>query len=184
MATDSPGSSIPQMFSQSRDVLASRSVAAFERHEKSGTLRDALIYMAIAAAITGLFGLAQGLAGFATNILVTLFGFLVFTYLVHYLGTRRGGTGTLDEVAYSFALFWAPLSVAFSLLSLLMILSIVGVLLLPLIAIGALVLNVYFAYLATQASMNLQPGGQTWAVLGLAAVGAFLVNLIVAWILS
>lgn len=178
------GFSIGAMISQSRAVLTSPSVATFERYEKEGTLRDAVIYVAIAAAITGVFGLAEGLGGFVGGVLTTILGFLIFTYLVHWLGTQRGGTGSLDEVAYSFALFWAPLSILISLVTLVLILTLIGILLVPLVALAGLALNVYFAYLATQASMNLQAGGQTWAVLLFAALGAFVLNLIVAAIVG
>jgi len=181
MATSS---SIPQMLTQSRHVLTSPSVATFELYETKGSLRDALIYMGVAAAIGGLLGLAQGPLVFLSNIIGTLLGFLVFTYLVHWLGTQRGGSGTLNEVAYSFALFWAPLSVAFSVAALLLVITVVGIFLLPLLGIAALVLNVYFAYLATQSSLNLEPGGKTWSVLLLAALGSFLVSFLVAAILG
>lgn len=170
---------IGTMIAHSRDVLTSPSVATFERYEKQGTLRDALIYVAIAAAITGLFGLAQGLGAFVGNVLGTLLGFLVFTYLVHWLGTQRGGTGTLDEVAYSFALFWAPLAVLVSVVTLILVLTVIGVLLVPLVAIAGLVVEVWFAYMATQSSMNLEPGRQTWVVLVLAALGSALVSLVI-----
>jgi hypothetical protein len=175
--------SISDMIAQSRDVLASRSVAAFERHETSGTLRDAVAYVALAGAITGLFGLSEGIGGFIANIVFTILGFLVFTYIVHWLGSRRGGTGTLDEVAYSFALFWAPLSVLISVVTLVLILTLVGVLLIPLVAIAGIALNVYFAYLATQASMNLAPGGPTWGVLLLAALASFALNALIGALL-
>lgn len=92
--------------------------------------------------------------------------------------------GTLDEVAYSLALFWAPLSVLFSLASVVLVITIVGVFLLPLVGIAALVLNVYFAYLATESSLNLEPGGKTWSVLLLAALGSFLVSFLVALIIG
>lgn len=184
MAASPSSPSISEMMRQSRTVLTSPSVATFERFERSGTLRDAIIYVSIAAAITGVFGLTGGIGGFLRNIVGTIVGFLIFTYLVHWLGSRRGGTGTLDEVAYSFALFWAPLSVLFSVVTLVLILTLVGILLVPLVALAALVVEVYFAYLATQSSMNLQPGGSTWGVLVLAALGSFVLNLIVAAILG
>lgn len=184
MATESPGSSISRMISQSREILAQRNVATFEKYEKEGTLRDAIIYVAIAGAISGLAGLAQGPLGFVANVLTTIFGFLVFVYLVHWLGTQRGGTGTLDEVAYSFALFWAPVSVLAGVATLLLVITIVGIFLLPLLAIAALVINVWFAYMATQASLNLEPGGKTWSVLILAAIGAVVVNLLIGLILA
>lgn len=184
MATESPGSSISRMISQSREILARRNVATFEKFEKDGTLRDAIIYVAIAAAISGLAGLAQGPGGFISNVLTTIFGFLVFIYLVHWLGTQRGGTGTLDEVAYSFALFWAPVGVLTGLASLVLVLTIVGIFLLPLLLIAALVINIWFAYMATQASLNLEPGGKTWSVLILAGLGALVVNMIVGLIFT
>jgi hypothetical protein len=177
-------STISEMMGQSRSVLTKPSVATFERFEKQGTLAEALIYIGLAAAITGIFGLAEGLAGFIANIVGTLVGFLVFTYLVHWIGKQRGGTGTLDEVAYSFALFWAPLSVLFGIASFILVVTLVGIVLLPLLALAALALNVYFAYLAVQSSMNISGGGATWTVLLLAALGAFLVNVIIAAILT
>ncbi|MEX2534182.1 MAG: YIP1 family protein [Trueperaceae bacterium] len=180
--TTSP--SISDMLSQSRTVLTSPSVATFERFEGRGTLRDALIYVAIAAAISGVFGLSEGVGGFLRNVISTLVGFLVFTYLVHWIGKQRGGTGTLDEVAYSFALFWAPLSVIFGVVTLVLLITIIGVFLLPLVALAALALNVYFGYLAVQSSMNLSGGGTTWTVLLLAGLGSFVVNLILAALLS
>jgi len=184
MATESPGSSIGKMISQSREILTRRDVATFDKYEKDGTLRDAIVYIAIAAALSGLAGLAQGPANFVGNVLITVFGFLVFVYLVHWLGTQRGGTGTLDEVAYSFALFWAPISVLTSIVTVLLVITLVGIFLIPLLVIAALVVNVWFAYLATQASLNLEPGGKTWSVLLLAAIGSFVVNLLVGALLA
>lgn len=184
MATGSSGSSISQMLTQSRDVLLNPSVATFEKYEKLGTVRDAIVYIALASVIGGLFGLTEGIGGFLRNVIATILGFLVFTYLVHWLGSRRGGTGSLDEVAYSFALFWAPLSVLISLVTLVLVLTLIGVFLIPLVALAGLALNVYYAYLATQASLNLQAGGSTWSVLLLAALGSFAVNFLLAAILG
>lgn len=172
-------SSIPKMIGQSRTVLSSPSVASFERYETEGTLLDALIYVALAGAITGAAGLSEGLGGLIRNILVTLFGFFVFTYLVHLIGKRQGGTGSLDEVAYTFALFWAPLSVIFSVVTLILAITLVGLVLVPLVALAALGFNVFFAFLAVQSSMNLEAGSTTLAVLLMAAFGAFIVNMLV-----
>jgi hypothetical protein len=175
---------IPEMLGQSRTVLTSPSVATFERFEKRGTLSDALIYVAIAAVITGVFGLVDGFGGFLRNIVITLLGFLVFTYLVNWFGKQRGGTGSLDEVAYTFALFWAPLSVLFGVASFILVITIIGLIFLPLLGLIALALNVWFAYMAVQSSMNLPSGGTTWTVLLFAALGTFVLNLIVGAILG
>ena len=172
-------SSVTEMIHQSRAVLSRPGVATFERYESRGTLQNALVYVALAAALTGLFGLSEGLGGFVRNILITLIGFFVFTYFVYRLGKRRGGSGTLDEVAYTFALFWAPLSVLFAVVTLLLVVTLIGVVFLPFVGLAALAANVYFAYLAVQSSMNLKGDTTTWTVLGLAALGAFVVNLVV-----
>jgi hypothetical protein len=91
--------SVGDMVNQSREVLTKRDTATFETFENKGGLREALIYMAIAAAITGVFGLGDGVGGFVRGILSTLIGFFVFTYLVFFIGKQQGGTGTLDQVA-------------------------------------------------------------------------------------
>lgn len=177
-------SSITEMLRQSQVVLTQPSVATFERFENRGTLADALLYVAAAAAITGVFGLTEGIGGFVRNILATLLGFFAFTFLVHWLGRQRGGTGTLTEVAYSFALFWAPLSVLFGVVSFVLLITLIGILALPLVALVALAANVYFAYLAVQSSLNLPAGGTIWTVLLLAAIGTFAVNMLVGAVLG
>lgn len=172
--------SVPDMISQSREVLTKPTVATFEKFEKSGNLTNAIIYVAIAAAITGIFGLGQGIGGFLSGIIGTLVGFVIFTYLVYWIGKQRGGTGTFDEVAYTFALFWAPLAVLFAVAALVLAITIIGLVFLPVLGIVAIAANIYFAYLAVQSSMNLEAGGKTWGVLILAGLGALVFNIIIA----
>ncbi len=177
------GSSIGAMIQQSREVLTRPSTRTFERFEKQGKLSDALVYVALAAAITGVFGLFGGIGGFLSQIILTLLGFLVFTYLVFYIGKNQGGSGNFDEVAYSFALFWAPLSVLFAVLTLLLVITLIGVVFLPLVGLAALAANLYFAYLAVQSSMNFKESNKVWATLLLAGLGVFVFNLIIGAIL-
>jgi len=172
------------MISQSREVLTKPSVATFEKFEKSGGLKEALIYMGIAAAISGLFGLAGGITGFLNGIITTLVGFLVFTYLVFWIGKQQGGTGTLDEVAYTFALFWAPISVLSGVVTLILFITLVGIFLIPLLGIAVLVANIYFSYMAVQSSLNLEPGGKIWLILILAAVGSAIATGIIGSVLG
>lgn len=175
---------ISTMFGQSLQVLTKPSVATFEQYEAKGTLREALIYVLLAAVIGALGNLGGGITAFLNSIIATVAGFLVFVYLVHTIGKSQGGTGNLDHVAYTFALFWAPISVLFGILTLLLIITIIGIFLLPLVIPLAIAVNVYFAYLAVQSSMNLTESGKIWITLITAAVGTFLINLVIRAILS
>ena len=177
--TNETSPSVGTMIAQSRDVLTSRDVATFEKYERSGTLTNAVIYVAIAAAITGVFGLGQGLSGFLSGIISTLLGFVIFTYLVYWLGKQRGGTGTFDEVAYTFALFWGPIAVIVGVGTLLLAITIIGIPLIPLWLIFGLVANVYFASLAARSSTNLQETGKVWTTLIMAFLGTMLFQIVI-----
>lgn len=168
--------SISNMISQSREVLTKRDVATFESYETRGGLKEALIYMAIAAGISGLLGLSGGLRGLITGVLGTLVGFLVFTYLIYFIGKQFGGTGTIDQVAYTFSLFYAPLSVVFAALTLVLLVTLIGIFLIPLVGIAAIIANVYFGYLAVQSSMNMHDNGKIWLTLILAGIGTWIAS--------
>jgi hypothetical protein len=171
---------IPEMFNQSIQVISKPSVAQFEELENKGTMREAIIYVAVGAAISGVLGLGSGISGLLANVISALAGFFVFTYVVHAFGKSQGGTGTLDQVAYTFSLFWVPLNVALALVTLVLILTLIGIFLLPLLAIAALAANVYFAYLAVQSSMNLTESNKIWLTL----VVAFVATLVVSFIIT
>jgi hypothetical protein len=115
-------------------------------------------------------------SGFITGILTTLVGFLVFTYLVFFIGKQFGGTGTFDQVAYTFSLFYAPLSLLFSLITLVLVVTIVGIFLVPFVGLVAIIANIYFAYIAVQSSMNMRDSGKVWLTLILAGLGSWLVS--------
>jgi Yip1 domain len=172
--------SIPEMFNQSIQVISKPSVAQFEELENKGTMREAIIYVAIGAAISGLLGLGGGISGLLANVISALVGFFVFAYVVHAFGKSQGGTGTLDQVAYTFSLFWVPLNIAFALLSLVLIITLIGILLLPLVGILAIAANVYFAYLAVQSSMNMTDTNKVWLTL----VVAFVATLVVTFVIT
>lgn len=172
---------LSEMFSQSLEVITRPSVANFEKYEGKGGLREAAIYVAIGAAIAGLLNLFGGsLASFLSAILSTLFGFFVFVYLVHTIGTRQGGTGTLDQVAYTFSLFWVPISVAAALLALVLVITVVGILLVWLVPLATFAAYVYLGYLAVQSSLNLTDTGKAWSTLIVAGVASLAVNLVVS----
>ncbi|HMQ33602.1 MAG TPA: YIP1 family protein [Chloroflexaceae bacterium] len=192
-------SSLPEMVAQSREIMQSPSVPAFERYERRGTMASAAIYIGVAALVAAVIGLvgsflpgppAPGLGGFVGGLLSALVQFFVFTGMVYLLGKNMyRGTGTWDEVSYSFSLFTAPLIVIGALVSFVVLLfawvplinllvgfagAIVGILL--------LLVQVYYAYLAVQASMNLRDQTQSIVVLVLSFLATAVVMLLVGWI--
>lgn len=177
--TISQSATISEMFSQSVQVITRPGVRTFEAYENCGTAANAALYVALFSAIGGLFGLREGLGGLIGNILQTLLGFFAFAGLVYYIGRRQGGTGSFDQVAYTFSLFWGPIWLAAVVVIFLLIITIVGILLVPFVAIGALLLSVYLAYLAVRSSMNLADQGRALITLGGAAVGAFIAQAII-----
>lgn len=166
--------SISEMVGQSLEIVSRPSVSTFERFERRGTATQALAYVGIVAAVSGLFGLGNGLDGLLTNVLGTLAGFFAFTGLVYLVGRQQGGSGSFDEVAYSFSLFYVPIALALTALNFLLAITIIGLLLVPLALLAAVVAQVYFAYLAVQSSMNLTDRAKVILTLVVAAVGTLL----------
>jgi hypothetical protein len=171
--------SIPEMFNQSKMVLATPSVATFERYERSGTLVNAAIYVGIAALIAGLLGLTGGIAGLIGGVLGALAQFFIFTGLVYYIGKSQGGTGTFDEVAYTFSLFIAPLIVIGAVVSLFGIIPLLGPVFVFVVALILLLVQAYFAYLAVQSSMNIADTAKSFLTLGGAVIGTFLIMFLI-----
>lgn len=152
-------SSLPEMLNNSIAVLTRPSVQTFEMYERRGTTRDALVYVAIAAAVAGivafLFGLLGGLVSaigaLIGGVLIPLASFFVFAYALYFMGKQQGGTGTQDEVFYSCALYTAPLLAITGAIS---NIPLLGCLLLPVTFVLGLY-QLYLGYLASRASMNL-----------------------------
>jgi hypothetical protein len=181
--------SVSDMINSSIVVVTKPSVSTFEMFERRGNLTSALIYVGLGAIVTAILGAIASqtgvIAGILTGFIGTIVSFLVFTYAVFFVGRSQGGTGTYDEVAYTFSLFIVPLSI---------IGAVVGVIgrLLPLldcivgipIALALLVAHVYFGYLAVQSSMNLRESGKAIITLVVAAILTFIVSLIVAGIIG
>lgn len=182
--------SLPEMVAQSRDVISNPSVGTFERYEHQGTIANAAIYVGIAAVISGVLGITDGISGLFGGIINALIGFFIFTGLVFSIGRNiANGTGSWDEVAYTFSLFIAPLTVIGALLSLVVwifhfipilgaLISILGIL----VTLVILLAQAYFAYIAVQSSMNVRDQSKALMTLGLAVLGTFtfqiLINLV------
>ena len=182
-----------EMLDQSRDIMLNPSVATFERHEQRGTLTNAAIYVGVAALISALIGaISGGPAGFLSSLLASLAQFFVFTGMVYLLGKSMfGGTGNWDEVAYTFSLFTAPLILLGALVGLIIVLfSWIPVLNLLVglaglvVALLMLAVQIYYAYLAVQSSMNIRTGSQAAITLVLAFLATLLVTTVLASIVA
>jgi hypothetical protein len=172
--------SLAEMVNRSVDVLRNPSVATFERHEKRGTLQTALLYVAVAAVVAAIIGLLGGFRGALESALIVFAQFFLFAGVTYYVGKSQGGTGTVDEVGYTFSLFMVPISVVFSVaFVVLLLIPILGWCLIPFVWLGSVLAYVYFAYLAVQSSMNLRDSTRVLITLGAAALATFVGSVLV-----
>jgi hypothetical protein len=195
--TMSGQTTLTEMMAQSRDVITNPSVGTFERYEKRGSIATAGVYVLVAAILAGLLNFVTALITpgggsplglFVGGVAGALLNFLLFTGLVYYLGkSMANGTGSWDEVAYSFALFSAPLAVVSGLLTLVMALlgwiPVLGALVGVAGAAGLIVVllaQIYFGYLGVQSSMNIFDQGKAILVLVLAAVGTIVGQIVLS----
>lgn len=178
--------SVSDMFAQSSAVLARPSPATFERFERRGGTRQALVYVGLAAVVSAL--IAAVFAIFHTD--VTVVGqlvtrlvlipaqFLIFTGTVYLVGRKLfRGTGTYPEVAYSFALFFVPLSILGTLIGIVPILGWLIGLLISLVMVA-------FGYVAVRSSMNLRDQGGAVMTLVLAGIAHWLLGSVMGSLLN
>ncbi|ULH14924.1 YIP1 family protein [Deinococcus sp. KNUC1210] len=187
MSLPNPQATIQNMFAQSTAVLTQPSVATFERFERRGGVREAFIYVLLAAVvsavISGLFALlpfhhVSAGAQFFTSLISIPVEFGIFTGLVYFVGQQLfKGTGTYPEVAYTFALFFVPISIASTIIGIIPILGWLVSFILGLV-------NVYFGFLAVQSSMNIREQGSAVVTLVLSWIGAIIVNVIVGALIA
>ena len=156
--TRSSTAQLQDMLTQSTAVLTQPSPQTFERFERRGGLNQALLYVVVAALVSAViaafFGIFHSgvnpLTQFFSRLIIIPLQFFAFTGLVYFIGRSLfRGTGTYPEVAYTFALFYVPLSIVATLIG---IIPIIGALAGFVIAIAM----IYFGYLAAQSSMNLR----------------------------
>lgn len=177
---------VTDMFAQSTAVLSQPSPATMERFERRGGLTQAFTYVALAAVvsavISALFALMPWHSGlgffgqFVTNLISIPVSFLVFTGAVYLIGKNLfKGTGTYPEVAYTFALFYVPLSIVSTIIGVIPVLGWLVSFLIGLVMI-------YFGYMAVQSSMNIRDTAQAVGTLVLSWLASFLVAGVVAGI--
>ncbi|WP_027481158.1 hypothetical protein [Deinococcus pimensis] len=183
------GFDLREMVRQSVGVITQPSVRTFELFERAGGLTQGVTYVAITSVLVGIVAwIANALPfinsrlSFWETVLGSLFGYLAYVFTVHAVGRAQGGTGTLDEVAYTFALFWAPLAILFALLQAGLVITIVGILLVWLVPLAQLVVNTFFAYTGVQSSMNIRSPGAIVPTLLISLVTSVAVQALVRWI--
>lgn len=179
--------SVSDMINSSIVVVTKPSVSTFEMFERRGNLTSALIYVGLGAIVTAILGAIASPAGIVGGILSgligTILGFVIFTYAVFFIGKSQGGTGTYDEVAYSFSLFSVPLAVIGAVVGLIgRVLPLLGCLVGLPISLALLVAQIYFGYLAVQSSMNLRDSGKAIITLVVAAILSLIVTVIIGMI--
>lgn len=171
-----------EMLRQSVVVLSRPSVQSFERYERGGTSREAFSYVLIAAVVSAV--IAAIFAPFhrevtffgqlITRLILVPLSFGVFTGAVYYIGRSFfGGSGTYPEVAYTFALFFVPLSIVSSIIGIIPILG-------WLVSFIITILMIYFGWLAVQSSMNIRDGGKAAIALIISGIAYFLVQTLIA----
>ena len=177
------GVSINDMISQSLAVLTKPGISTFEEFEKRGGEREALTYVGVAAAISGVaafvFGLFSGItAALVLGVfafLIPIISFYISALIIHYVGTNQGGTGTKGEVFYTMALFMAPILAINGAVSSIPLLNCLA---LPLtLALG--IYQIYLGYLGIRSSMNLD---QNKAIITM--VIAFVIQLMIGFLLA
>ncbi|WP_027459845.1 YIP1 family protein [Deinococcus murrayi] len=174
---------LQDMFAQSTAVLSRPSSQTFELFERRGGVQQAFVYVGLAALVSALIAALfapfhEGvtvLGQFLSRLLLIPVQFGVFTGAVYLLGRQFfRGTGRYEEVAYTFSLFYVPLSILGTLLGIIPILG-------WLVSLLVTVALVAFGYLAVQSSMNLRDPVSAGLTLLLAALlNGVLVGLVVA----
>ncbi len=169
--------SVQAMFQQSLAVLFKPSIDTFERFEWRGGLGSAYSYVLIAALISALVGAVFSLLPnhseitfglqFVNRLVAIPLGFAVFTGLTYLLGKALKGTGTYAEVAYTFALFYVPLSILDSLLGWIPLVNYLMALVVPLAML-------YYGYIAVRSSTNVYDPNKGLILLVVSTLGYLL----------
>ncbi len=179
---------IREMIDQSMTVLTKPSVPSFEEYEKRGGLREGLTYVGVAAAISGvvslLFGIFtvgvfEGIGAMLVAALSVVIGYLVFGFLIFFIGKQFGGTGSQDEVLYSTALYVAPIQAVVGVVSAIPLLNCLAA---PAILVLG-IYQIYLGYLATRASMNLNQNNAILTLV-LAFVAQVVIGVVIGTVLG
>ncbi|WP_229839111.1 YIP1 family protein [Deinococcus piscis] len=181
--TDHIRRSVDDEMRQSLAVLTRPSVRTFELFERKGGVNEALMYVLLASIVSAVVAAFMAFmpwhadispwAQFVNRLVGIPIQFGIFTGVVYWVGKQFfGGTGRYAEVAYTFALFFVPLSLLSSALGWIPVLGFFVSLLISLALI-------YYGYLAVQSSMNIRGGANPAITLLVAALGTTALNFLV-----
>lgn len=181
--TDHIRRSVGDEVSQSLAVLTRPSVRTFELFERKGGVNEALMYVLLASIVSAVVAALMAFmpwhadispwAQFVNRLVGIPIQFGIFTGAVYWVAKSLfGGTGRYAEVAYTFALFFVPLSLLSSALGWIPLLG----LLVSLVISLALI---YYGYLAVQSSMNIREGANPAITLLVAALVTTALNFLV-----
>jgi hypothetical protein len=187
------GVSINEMINQSVTVLTKPAVATFEQYERRGGQREGTVYVAAAAAISGIVALLVSIFTLGNivgaivigifTVLLPIVGYFISASVIHAFGTSQGGTGTKDEVFYTVSLFLAPILAINGVIGNIPLLNCLAA---PAtLALG--IYQIYLGYLSIRSSMNLDQNKAiiTMVVSWIAQVVAlFVLGFVLALILS
>ena len=126
-------------------------------------LRDAETQLGGQLDLTGALANRSLVGAIFSGLLGTLIGFFIFLGIVYLIGRAFGGTGNFGELAFDMSLFWAPLMVVRSLISIIAIGPLA--LLTGLVSLAIGIYNLYLTYLAIQSGMNLPKNKALYVIL-------------------
>lgn len=147
--------SVSAILTQSVAVLTDPTGAQMEAPEQRGSLLQASLYVGAVAVLAGLLSFPLGLSGVLRVFLSVLVGFFVFTGLVYATGQTHKGSFSFNDLAYTFSLFIAPLSLVVPMALLIMIhpATGLGIQVFPILSVGTalvLLLQAYLGWLVLQ----------------------------------
>ncbi|HHO55076.1 MAG TPA: hypothetical protein ENK21_01710 [Trueperaceae bacterium] len=176
---------IKSMISQSKQILLSPSIEKFEEFENSGGVLAALLYVAIAniiasiisftfinirlgISITDMISELSDIFTIATSFVIPLIQLTVGALVLFVIAKFQNTSGSFKQIAYSLSLFWAPLTVIFSIVESVTLLLTLrtgllnGLVSLNIVGLLELIPYFYFSFLAYEASLNKNGRSIVW----------------------
>ncbi|NJO83999.1 MAG: hypothetical protein HC828_15220 [Blastochloris sp.] len=185
IAPAQPQKSVSTVLTQSVAMLTNPRGAELAGTAARGTLLQASLYVGVVALIAGLLSFPLGISGALRVFLGTVVAFFAFTGLVYTTGQSPQERSPFADVAYTFALFMAPLSLIVPITMFILIHPAIGLgeQVFPILAVGSflvLLLQAYIAGLVLQRpALKMIDAQSLPAALFVAVVGTWFVQMLV-----